>query len=388
MGIQNENGKQFVHPGEVSDYEFFKSMELDIRPHWEPQYIKFPNENVKLRVDPATGKTLWDMYFENLVERQNIWYKRVMLGQPKPWTEDPVMSQYHFTNVDRKLDRVTLYYIDNVLEAYKKDYNSSNGALEMEIANKYLLLNTFIYRLFVRPATWERMGYIDSKSPDNAWENAKAAVREMKRRGETVWTDAYFVNDLKSANPDKANSSDKVENAICLIQFIIDHLDELAEFTFNPDNNMESVIDKFTMIPAVGLFTAYEVSLDLAMVTEMTGIPYVTWTADYYPNVGPGCKKGIDYVFEDRGGLNYVQIVFLTVAAYKHNLARLGLEYKFQPGTTELDLRCLEGWYCESQKYFNYYATEQGYDWAKGKRPKKKMNLRTDDIAWLQPRNN
>jgi hypothetical protein len=359
-----------------NDYGFLKSMRREVKPYWEPQYLNVPNESVKLRVDPKTGKTFWDMYFENMVERQNIWYKRVMLGEPAPWTDDPVMGQYHFTNVDRKLDRVTLFYIDNVLPNLEDTYESK----------KWLILNTFIYRLFVRPDTWKVIGYIYPETNATDWERAKRDLRAYKAAGNTVFTDAYFVNDLKSANPDRANSSDKTENAICLIQFIIDHLDELAEFAFNPANNMESVVNKFTMIPAIGLFNAYEVCLDLGMATEFTGIPFVDWTADYWANVGPGCKKGIDYVFEDLGGMSYTDVVFFVASVYKSELQRLGLEYKYQPGTTELDLRCIEGWFCESQKYFNYYATENGYDFAQGKRPKKKMNLRTADTGWLKPR--
>ncbi|GLI90898.1 nucleotide kinase domain-containing protein [Bacillus subtilis] len=358
------------------DGAFLRSLKREIRPHWDSKYINTPDDNVRLRRDPETGQTLWDMYFINLVERQNIWYRRVVQGKPKPWTDDPVMSTYHFTNVDRRLDRVTLHYIDKVLCNLEDSYESK----------KFLLLNTFIYRLFVRPETTDAMGYIFPETFEEDWERAKAALRARRESGEPVFTDAYFVNDLKSANPDRANSSNKTENAIHLIQFIIDHLDELAEFTFDSKNSMEEVIEKFTMIPAVGNFNAYEVALDLGIVKEMTGIDFVDWTPDHYANVGPGCKKGIEYVFEDLGNMSHLDIVFFITSVYKGELERLGLEYKYQEGCKELDLRALEGWCCEMSKYFNYYATERGYDWAKGKRPKKKMNLRTDDVNYLNPR--
>lgn len=376
MAVPATNGQQFINYGEVSDQEFLLSMKREVKPYWEPQYLALPNQSVKLRVDPKTGKPLWEMYFEKMVERQNIWWKRVMEGKPAPWTDDPVLSTYHFTNVDRKLDRVTLFYIDNVLPNLEDNYESK----------KFLILNTFIYRLFVRPETWVHIGYIKPQTWKEDWERAKANLRQRKKEGHTIFTDAYYVNDLKAANPDPTTNSDKTENAICLIQYIIDHLDELAEYVFNPEHNMESVVNYLTRIPAVGLFNSYEACLDLAMVEEFTGIPFVTWTADYWANVGPGCKKGIDYVFEDRGGMSYTQVVFFVASVYKHEFARLGLEYKYQPGTTDLDLRCIEGWFCEMQKYFNYYATENGYEWAKGKRPKKKMKLRTEDVNWLKPR--
>lgn len=383
MGLVNPSN-EFVNHGEVGDGEFLRSMKQVIKPYWEKQYLAVPNDNVKLRVDPKTGKPLWDMYFEIMVERQNVWHKRVVQGLPKPWTTDPVLGNYHMTNVDRKLDRVTLYYIDNVLSAFKQTYDYLTNKEE---AKKFLILNTFIYRLFVRPDTWEVMGYI---TPDDAyedWERAKANLRKRREEGHTIFTDAYYVNDLKSANPNEETNSNKTENAIALIEWIIAHLDEIAEYVFNPVNNMESVVTYLTRIPAVGMFNSYEACLDLAMVEEFTKIPFVTWNGDYWTNTGPGCRRGIDYIFENRGGLDYTQIVFFVASVYKHEFERLGLTYLFQNGTNELDLRCLEGWFCEMSKYFNYYATENGYPWAQGKRPKKKMKLRTEDASWLKPRN-
>lgn len=361
-----------------TDGAFLRSLKRENKPYWEEQYINTPNDDVKLRVDPETGMTFFEMYFRNMVERQNIWYKRVILQEPKPWTTDSIMGTYHFTNVDRKLDRVTLHYIDNVLPNLK----------DTDESRKYLLLNTFIYRLFVRPETWDIIGYIHPETFLSDWERAKANLRERKRQGKTIFTDAYFVNDLKSANPNKETSGDKTENAICLLQYVIDNLDEIADFVFNPKNNMESVVNYLTRVPAVGLFNSYEVCLDLAMVEEMTGIPFVNWTADYWTNVGPGCKKGIDYVFENRGNMSYTDIVFFVASIGKAMFEKLGLEYKYQTEDSELDLRCYEGWFCESQKYFNAYCTEREYDFAKGKRPKKKMKLRSEDINTLKPRNN
>jgi hypothetical protein len=382
---KKELKRQETQAEHSSDGEFLRSMNQEIKPYWEKKYLNVPDDSVKLRVDPETGRTFWDMYFVNMVERQNIWHKRVIENKPRPWTEDEIMANYHFTNVDRKLDRVTLHYIDNVLPNFVQDCET--GTLGTNAAKKFLIFNTFIYRLFVRPETWDVIGYIHPDTWETDWENGKERLREYKRKGNTVWTDAYFVNDLKSANPDKANSSDKLENAFHLFQYVLDNLDEIADFVFDKTNNMESVVNYLTRVPAVGMFTSYEVCLDLGMVNEMTGIDFVDWTADHWINIGPGCKKGIDYVFENKGNMSYENIVFFVMSVYKSEFERLGLEYKFQPGTNELDGRCLEGWFCESQKWFNYYCNERGYEFAKGKRPKKKMNLRTDNIENLKPRN-
>lgn len=387
MGELVYNNEGFINYGEVGDGEFLRSMKQNIKPYWDEKYLRIPDDSVKLRLDPVSGRPLWEIYFEKAVERQNIWKKRVVDKLPKPWTEDEILGTYHFTNLDRRDDRVTLYYIDNVLGAFKADYEKANGALEMEIICKYLLLNTFIYRLFVRTETWEVIGYLHHDTLDKDWEVAKHNLRQRKAGGEPVFTDAYYVNDLKSANPNPETNGDKTENAICLIQFIIDNLDEIAEFTFNPENDMESCVEKFTMIPGVGMFNAYEVALDLGTVKEFTGIPFVEWTPDHWANVGPGCKRGIDYIFENKGNMDYLSIVYFVKSVYNHEIERLGLELHLPEGRTEFDLRCWEGWFCEMSKYIAGYASSNGgFDFVQKKRIKKRMKLRTDDVSWLEPR--
>jgi len=375
MSLAESNNNPFVNYGEVPDHEFLLSMERVLQPHWEDKYINLPDETVKLRVDPATGKPLWELYFENAVERQNIWWKRVMENQPAPWTDHPVMSQYHMTNTDRRDDRVTIFYIKNLLPHLKDNYESK----------KYLLLNTFIYRLFCRIETWEVIGYLHPETFEDDWARAKDNLRERREQEFPLFTAAYYVNDLKVANPDPATNKNKLENAICLIQWIKDHLDELCDFVFNPENNMESVVEYLTCIPGIGLFNSYEACLDLGIVEEYTGIPYVHFTPDHFPNVGPGCKRGIDYIFEEKGNMSYLDIVYFIASVYRHEFKRLGLDYKYNPNREQhLDLRVWEGWACESSKIFNYWAFENGYDFAKGKRPKKKMKLQTDDVNWLK----
>jgi hypothetical protein len=77
----------------MTDYDFLMSMKREVKPYWEQQYLNLPNQDVKLRRDEATGKLLWDLYFEKMVERQNIWYKRTILEQTAPWTDDEIFSK-------------------------------------------------------------------------------------------------------------------------------------------------------------------------------------------------------------------------------------------------------------------------------------------------------
>ena len=57
---------------------------------------------------------LYDTYWKFAEERQKIFFKRFH-GGSHPWTEDPVLRKYKFTNVYRATDRVSQYLIKHVI---------------------------------------------------------------------------------------------------------------------------------------------------------------------------------------------------------------------------------------------------------------------------------
>ena len=145
----------------------------------------------------------------------NIWYKRTVLREPQPWTADPILQENKFTNVFRDLDRGTVVYIKEILNKMDElPAGSDSSATYRRIQE--VILNTQIYRLFLKYETWKQIGFIYLDTYKEQWEQAKTNLRKMKANGETIWHAAYFVNDLKSANSNPATNSDKLENAICL----------------------------------------------------------------------------------------------------------------------------------------------------------------------------
>jgi hypothetical protein len=57
---------------------------------------------------------VFDSYWKFAAERQRIYQKRLR-GEPQPWTADPILSAYKFTNVFRAADTVSRYLIRNVI---------------------------------------------------------------------------------------------------------------------------------------------------------------------------------------------------------------------------------------------------------------------------------
>ena len=54
-------------------------------------------------------------FFRTMFERQMIWKRRFLDQKPRPWTDDPILRDYKFTNVYRELDRNSQWQIRNIL---------------------------------------------------------------------------------------------------------------------------------------------------------------------------------------------------------------------------------------------------------------------------------
>lgn len=55
-----------------------------------------------------------------VAERHAIYLRR-KAGEPKPWTDDPILQQFYFTNVYRELDKTTVWFRKNVREPLRDD---------------------------------------------------------------------------------------------------------------------------------------------------------------------------------------------------------------------------------------------------------------------------
>jgi len=83
-----------------------------------------------------------DGYWRFAAERQGIFFRRIS-GASQPWTDDPVLGTYKFTNAYRASDRVSQFLIRQVI--YRPDLPSS----EIETCFRILL-----FKMFNKIDTW------------------------------------------------------------------------------------------------------------------------------------------------------------------------------------------------------------------------------------------
>ncbi len=90
---------------------------------------------------PLKPTLLFTVFWRFAAERQRVFWRRVA-GMPLPWTGDPVLAAYKFTNAYRASDRVSQYLIRSV------QYEGAQEARE-------LFFRTLLFKLFNRIETWQ-----------------------------------------------------------------------------------------------------------------------------------------------------------------------------------------------------------------------------------------
>ena len=94
-------------------------------------------------LSPIKLSPVFDTYWHFAAKRQDIFFKRLE-NNPQPWTDDPILIDYKFTNAYRASDRVSQYLIKNVI--YRNDL--PNDAEEV-------LFRILLFKLFNKIETWE-----------------------------------------------------------------------------------------------------------------------------------------------------------------------------------------------------------------------------------------
>jgi hypothetical protein len=115
--------------------------------------------------------------FVRFVNERWAIHERRLAGEPAPWTKDPILQKYRFTNVMREHDRVTIWIHKNWLQPHSTDYDTVVFAMALA-------------RLVNLPSMLEVLGY------PLRWD-AKRFVKLMDARratGKTAYNNAYMIN--------------------------------------------------------------------------------------------------------------------------------------------------------------------------------------------------
>ena len=282
-------------------------------------------------------------FWKFVVERQNIWYRRMILKEEYPWTDDPILQKYRFTNVYRELDKST-HYLLNFLSPLKKD-------------RKNILFNVLIFRFFNSYGFFDKIGSMLHVEKYNPFEFIRK-LDELKRKKIKFFNNAYLIPH-PSIRKDYRPGDKHVQLAFCFdavkekIDMLIARIDDVK----TPGESLEII----KQIPGVGSFLAYEVWTDLTYFKWFKQ----RWSDNDFVNVGPGARWGLNImVGKDTPKFilpakEYEKLVFklrdeMQPALKKLNLLNKWMKIYYRHAFSNkpfLSLRNIEHSLCEFRKY-------------------------------------
>ena len=274
------------------------------------------------------------LFFQYIINRYTIYKKRFIEQIPYPWTDDPILLRYKFTNIFRDLDPGTQYVIKNIIPKV----NSAEA----------ILFDIFIYRIYNKIQTFERVGLQSVKNFDK--EKFESILRSIKDHGEPVFTNAFTVSGYHFIDPD----ADKIANTCTIIDVLHSKITNITNKILEHTNS-RFTYELLLQQKGIGKFLAYQIAIDLGY-----------WNKDVFNEsdfvvAGLGCKKGIDVLFFSKANFSYEDLIFYLcdIQNVWFNKLKVNPDLLFSDREVKnLNCMAMENCLCEISKYLRaYYKT-------------------------------
>lgn len=270
-----------------------------------------------------TATPVFDTYWRFAVRRQDLFFRRVA-GTPPPWTNDPVLVRYRFTNPYRAADRVSQYLIRKVLYAGEQ-------------TPQEVFFRAILFKLFNRINTWEvleaELGWPSWKRFD--FDRYARVLDAMMARGQRVYSAAYIMPSPRLGNRRKHR------NHLRLLEYM---MRAGAPAVVARAGSLREVFEAIRRYQSLGAFLAFQFAIDLnySEVIHFSEMDFVV--------AGPGARDGIRKCFADIGGLDEAELIRAVSEMVAAECERLGLSFKTLWGRP-LQLVDCQNLFCEVAKY-------------------------------------
>jgi hypothetical protein len=291
--------------------------------------IKYRSSEIRIHKPllPAKTTEVFDTYWKFAALRQEVFFNRVE-GKLYPWTKDPIINKFKFTNAYRASDRVSQYLIRNII--YNEDLPSSP---------KEVLFRILLFKLFNKIETWE---LLQSKFgslvyADYNFKHYDEVLTLALAERKTIYSAAYIMASCKSV----FGHVRKHSNHLKLIEHILESntTERLMEV-----QKMQEAFELIKSFPGLGDFLAYQLLIDINYSNVLN------FSESEFVVPGPGAKGGISKCFSDTAGLSNVDIIKLMTDRQEREFERLGLSFKMLWGRN-LQLIDCQNLFCEVDKY-------------------------------------
>ena len=276
-------------------------------------------------LSPAKPTVVYDTFWRFALERQSMFFRRLE-GCSPPWTHDPILARFKFTNAYRASDRVSQYLIRHVIYEGKQ-------------SSEEVFFRTILFKIFNKIETWEFLkaaaGEIEYSS--YSFDTYDKVLTQALADGRAIYSAAYIMPSAGRV----FGYSRKHRNHLKLIERMME--DELPQRI----SGARTMRDAFSMLrsyPTIGDFLAYQFVTDLnySEVTDFSEMEFVV--------PGPGALDGISKCFTDLGGLTEADLIRVVTEHQEDEFERLGLPFRDLWGR-RLQLIDCQNLFCEVSKY-------------------------------------
>ncbi len=277
------------------------------------------------RLAPARPTVVYDTYWRFAAERQRVFFRRLE-GDDPPFTDDPVLAQYKFTNAYRASDRVSQYLIQHVL--YEGDPTPDE-----------VFFRTLLFKVFNRIETWElltqQLGSICHADYD--YTRYDEVLTRAITGGARIFSAAYIM-------PSGRGEFSDVRKHRTYLHLLETMMRDGAPRRIAEARSMREAFEILREYPLLGDFLAYQ------YITDLNYSTLVDFSETEFVIPGPGARDGIHKCFTSLGGLNEADIIRLVAERQAEEFARLGLEFRSLWGRP-LQLIDCQNLFCEVDKY-------------------------------------
>lgn len=277
-----------------------------------------------MRVLPPTTQ-VYESYWRFAAERTAIYYRR-LFDSKGPWTGDPVLRAYRFTNTFRASDRVSQYLIREI------QYSPDRSQAPSEV-----FFRTLLFKIFNRVDTWERL---EGELGPISWQHTRLEdIDELLTRslltGQRIYSAAYIMPSPPFGKLRKHS------NHLALLARMMK--DDLAEKLIRAVS-LRSVYELLLGYPGLGPFLAFQFTIDLNYSS------LINFDEAEHVVAGPGALDGISKCFAKGCALDPVNIINTMVDRQDVEFSRFGLAFDGLFGRPLQPIDC-QNIFCEISKY-------------------------------------
>ncbi len=313
-----------------------------------------------MRLKDLKTTPVYDSYWSFATSRQEVFFNRLH-NKEFPWTKDPIICKYKFTNAYRASDRVSQYLIKNVIYSEEK------------FTPEDVCFRILFFKLFNKIETWEYMQKeLGSISYSNyKYDNYNRLLIKRLEEKERIYSAAYIMPSGKSC----FGHEKKHQNNLKLLEYI---MGSGLTKRISSAKSLKKLYEVLLEYPTLGIFLAFQFAIDLNY-SELCDFSEMSFVI-----AGPGAKNGIQKCFREIDRYSYEDIICFVTEEQEAEFEKRNLVFKSLFGR-QLQLIDCQNLFCETDKYARVaYPEITGKDIRK-RIKQQYVNKELDEIHFFYP---